>query len=241
MSLIEDIKQHAQDEYPRESCGLVVNIDGVDTYVRCRNLAENPGEQFVMQGEDYADAADRGNVVALVHSHPNASAQPSDADRVMCEASEMTWHIISIGKTDQFEFSDLKTIVPTGWEAPLRGRQFAHGILDCYTLVQDFYKRELHIQLGAYDRQDEWWNKGGDLYSMDRLTAEGFYEVSRDNLQRGDMIIMQIRSPVPNHAGVYLGDGTMLHHMHGRLSDVVPYGGMWTESTRRIVRHRGAK
>jgi hypothetical protein len=52
------------------------------------------------------------------------------------------------------------------------------------------------------------------------------------------MILMQIRSPVTNHAGIYLGDGQMLHHLHGRLSETVPYGGMWAERTRCIVRHR---
>lgn len=72
---------------------------------------------------------------------------------------------------------------------------------------------------------------------MDRLNEEGFFQI-KDEPKRGDIILMNIKSKVPNHAGVYLGDGQMLHHMMNRLSCTVPYGGMWSERTCMIVRHR---
>ncbi|KLB50036.1 Mov34/MPN/PAD-1 family protein, partial [Xanthomonas euvesicatoria] len=88
-------------------------------------------------GEDYAAAEDAGQIVALVHSHPNASAHASDADKAMCEASGLTWHIISVGQVDGVpECGEVQTIQPSGYVAPLVGRQFAHGVLDCYTLVR---------------------------------------------------------------------------------------------------------
>lgn len=237
-STLQAIQAHAVAEYPRECCGLVVATSDGEAYVPCRNLAETPSEHFRLPGDDYAAAEDRGEVVAVVHSHPNAAATPSDADRTMCEASCLRWHIVSVGLDDSGvpAAADLQSIEPSGYLAPLVGRQFVHGVLDCYTLVRDFYGRELGVRLNQYERQDEWWNKGQDLYSMDRLLAEGFQPITGE-LQRGDMILMQIRSTVPNHAGVYLGDGQMLHHMHGRLSERVPYGGMWAERTRYIVRH----
>lgn len=72
---------------------------------------------------------------------------------------------------------------------------------------------------------------------MDRLNAEGFFQI-KDEPKRGDIILMNIRSKVPNHAAVYLGNGQMLHHLHGKLSRTEPYGGMWAERTIYIVRHR---
>jgi proteasome lid subunit RPN8/RPN11 len=238
-STLEAIQAHAVAEYPRECCGLVVAAAAGEQYVRCRNMAETPSEHFRLPGEDYAAAEDLGEVLALVHSHPNAAATPSDADRVMCEVSGLRWHIVSVGQADGVapECPDLQTIDPCGYEAPLVGRQFAHGVLDCYTLVQDFFARELGVVLSQYERDDDWWEKGQQLYSMDRLRAEGFQPIEGD-MQRGDMILMQIRAAVPNHAGVYLGDGQMLHHLHGRLSERVPYGGMWAERTCYVVRHK---
>ncbi len=238
-STLQAIQAHAVAEYPRECCGLVVATAAGEQYLPCRNTAETPSEHFRLPGEDYAAAEDQGEVLALVHSHPNAAATPSEADMVMCEQRGITWHIVSVGQVagEPPECADLQTIVPSGFAAPLVGRQFAHGVLDCYTLVRDFYARDLGVQLAQYERDDKWWEKGQDLYSMDRLQAEGF-ELATGELQRGDMILMQIRSPVPNHAGVYLGDGQMLHHMQGRLSERVPYGGMWAERTRYVVRHR---
>ncbi len=238
LTTLQAIQAHATAEYPKESCGLVVATATGEEYFPCRNTATTPSEHFRLPAEDYALAEDRGELLALVHSHPDAPAAPSDADRVQCEASGLRWHIISVGQVDGLpECGDLRTIAPSGYVAPLIGRQFAHGVLDCYTLVQDFYLRELGIRLGHYERQDDWWAKGEQLYSLDRLRAEGF-DLVADEPQRGDLILMQIRSTVPNHAGVYLGDGLMLHHLHGRLSDRVPYGGYWAERTCYIVRHR---
>lgn len=172
----------------------------------------------------------------------------------MCEQSGLTWHILSIGQVDgRADFGELRTIQPNGYVVPLLGRQFAHGILDCYSLVQDFYAREMGIRLSDYTRDDDWWHHGQDLYSLDRLRAEGF-ELIDGPMRRGDMILMQIRcKDVANHAGIFLGDtglseapnlhpvpNAMLHHLYGRLSERVSYGGMWAQATRYIVRHKEA-
>jgi cell wall-associated NlpC family hydrolase len=48
---------------------------------------------------------------------------------------------------------------------------------------------------------------------------------------------MQVASPVPNHAAVYLGDGLILHHLQGRLSSRDVYGGYWQKVTTHALRH----
>ncbi|KWW37899.1 hypothetical protein AU374_01678 [Cupriavidus metallidurans] len=223
------VREHAQRDYPREACGLVVIVKGRERYVPCRNVAAGT-EHFVMPAEDYAAAEDLGEVIALVHTHPDAPATPSEADRVSCEGSGLPWHILS------WPADDLQSIEPVGYQAPLVGREFAHGVLDCYALIRDWYRRERGIELLDFERRDNWWNRGDDLY-MQHYAEAGFVVVSQDHPEQGgDVILMQLRSKVPNHAAIYLGDGLMLHHQHGRLSSRDVYGGYWQEITRCVLR-----
>src|SRR5690625_3594068 len=82
---------HAEFEYPREACGLVVDDD---IYHPCRNTAREGGDNFRLEPRDYAAAEARGQVTAVVHSHPDASCHPSPSDRVACEASGLPWHVV---------------------------------------------------------------------------------------------------------------------------------------------------
>lgn len=248
---LRDVTRHAVAAYPQECCGLLVRIGGRLKYLACRNLASS-GDQFKLCPEDYAAAEDAGEVVAVVHSHPDAPATASEADRVGCEASGLPWHILEVRRDDagQVLAGELVTITPSGYRAPLVGRPFFHGVLDCLTLVQDFYAREFGIELPQYEREDEWWNKGQDLY-MQHYEGAGFYPVSTP--RHGDLILMQYKAPVANHGGIFLADGllksepglypvagALLHHLYGRDSRRDVYGGQWLEATRLILRHKGS-
>lgn len=238
LETLEAAQAHAAKCYPQESCGLIVMAPDGERYVPCDNTHGKPTEHFRLSGEQFAEAEDIGEVKAVVHSHPNASGQPSHADRVQCELSELPWHILSVGMVDgKPTFGTPGYCEPCGFEAPLEGRQFAHGVLDCFTLFKNFLWREYGISVSNYEREDDWWEKGQELYSMERLNAEGFFQIT-DQIRRGDIILMNVRSKVANHAGVYLGDGQMLHHLHGRLSRRDNYGGYWAERTVYIVRHK---
>ncbi len=225
------ILEHARAEYPKESCGLIVlkKKDGV--YIPCRNISEDPA-MFVIHPEDYLAAEKQGQITTIVHSHPDANATPSEADRVACEASGLPWCIVGITNAAPPTWH---TFVPTGYKAPLIGRSFVHGILDCYTLIQDWYFQEVGAHLPHFPRAVEWWKKGDNLY-LDHFGDAGFVEAAGP-LQRGDVILMQVLSDVPNHAAVYLGDDLMLHHLQNRLSAREPYGGYWKKHTAKVVRY----
>jgi proteasome lid subunit RPN8/RPN11 len=221
--------EHARDESPRESCGLLLIRKGREVYRRCRNIGVGT-DQFVIHPEDFAQADVQGHIVGVVHSHPGLPPTPSQADRVACEVSGLPWHIVS------FPSGQWSQIEPSGYVAPLVGREWSHGVLDCYALLRDWFKLERGVELPNFTRFDDWWKRGENLY-LDNFEKVGFAQVKPEEIQMGDCILMQVASPVPNHAAVYLGDGLILHHLQGRLSSRDVYGGYWQKVTTHVIRH----
>lgn len=243
------IRAHAVAEYPRECCGLVVDDDELgEVYQPCRNAApaardgrDRRGDHFILSKADHGLAMGRGEILAVVHSHPDVPARPSQADRVGCEASGLPWYIVRVdGDEEGVATKELELVEPCGYRAPLIGREFSHGVLDCYALVRDWFFQERGIELPDFERRDNWWadGSGDDLY-MQQFKQAGFIIVDREQLQVGDCFIMQVRAKVANHAAVYIGDGMILHHLYARPSRRDIYGGYWEETTRLVVRYKG--
>ncbi len=228
------IVQHAADTYPAECCGLIIAVKRDLEYVRCRNISGNK-DAFVIHPEDYAAAEDAGQILTVVHSHPNTSPKPSQADRVACEASGLPWLIVGYPGDGEPGWSYTE---PSGYQAPLIGRQFSHGVLDCYTLVRDWYARERGITIPDFHRDADWWGKGQSLY-VENFEKAGFTRLEGDP-EPGDAFLMQILSNVPNHAAIYLGDGIILHHLHGRLSCREVWAGYYRKHTTHVLRYTGA-
>lgn len=247
--VIQKAKDHAKAQYPKESCGLIIKTSQGRDYYPCNNKAIRNSD-FIIDPEDYAKAEDLGEILAVVHSHPDASPQPSMADRVSCSLWGLEWLILSYPDVGEY------WLKPDNYQAPLLGREFAHGILDCYTLIKDYYERELAIQLPDFKRDNLWWeNKESHSLYEENFENAGFYKV--DNLsdyQRHDVIIFQVgRTYHPNHAGIYLGDDPnltseetpkvigkpfFLHHLYGGDSKRDIYGFEWNSRKRYLLRHR---
>lgn len=220
---------HAKAVYPREACGLLVIRKGREVYFSCRNIGVGT-DQFVIHPEDYAQADSEGEIVGVVHSHPNLPPTPSQADRVACEASGMPWYIVGV------PIEAWAMIKPSGYVAPLVGRSWSHGVLDCYSLVQDWFEVNRGVMLPSFPRFDEWWKRGENLY-LENFSNVGFVAIDAADIEAGDCFLMQVASPVPNHAAVYLGDGLILHHLQGRLSSRDVYGGYWQKITTHVLRY----
>lgn len=222
---------HAMREAPREACGLLIVERGREIYVPCRNLAVG-SNHFILDPLGYAAAEERGEIVAVIHSHPGAPPEPSQADRVACEASGVPWHIVGLPS------GAWASIEPCGYVAPLVGRTWAHGVLDCYGIVRDYYGQVLGISLPNFAREDEWWLKGQNLY-LDNFAKAGFEEVNPVTLREHDVVLMQIRSQVPNHAAVYVGGNLILHHNTNRLSSRDNYADYYRRHTVKVLRYVG--
>lgn len=238
----EAINSHAAACYPRESCGVIVNRE----YIECQNIADSDSE-FVIDPRDVVRAEAKGKIEAIVHSHPDGSTKPSTFDRLQMPLHRVPWVIVSYPEID------IKVHKPAPYTAPLINREYIHGVLDCFSIVRDYYDRELDIQIDNFERSDKWWERddSADLY-VDNFKSQGFVEV--DDLQRHDVILCRVQpTNFVNHALIYLGsdgqltsessetvigDHLVLHHPYLRRSRREIYGNIWQERTAIIVRHQ---
>ena len=233
--IIEQVIAHANETQPNECCGLVVERNGAREYVRCTNISGDPLNQFVIDPEEYATVEDMGEIVMIAHSHNFIPPFPSEADKMGIEEFGLPWLIVN------YPVGNHTITEPSGYRAPLIGRQFSKGVLDCYALVKDHYSETLGIELPKYERPAV-WHEIGNSYLLDNFRACGLFdEVRLDDLRTNDCILMQIGSTVPSHVAVYTGDNKILHHVIGRLSGYDVYDGFWRKVSTHAFRYVGEK
>lgn len=250
--LTDDVKKQLIEAktalQPQEMCGVIVNDNGLAVFVLMQNKHENKNEFFRLDAKElHAVDTDR-QVIAIVHSHPNASAMPSPLDRASMNEHDLPFVIVGM-------FDDVAIHYPAAF--PLLQRPYIHGKQDCFTIVRDFYKRELAIDINDYARSEYWWQEK-DIESpyLKYLEDEGFFVVEngKANLQYGDVLLCRLgHTYAVNHAMIYLGsktdfksetssafiaDRAVLHHDHGELSRRAVLGVSRLDTCELVVRHK---
>lgn len=225
--------EHAKEVAPLECCALIVNFKGKLKYVKCTNIYHGLNN-FIIKPEDYANAEDLGDIVAVAHSHVSQPARFSKVDLACLNKGNVPWVLYSIlddGILEKYPEHKIEDYL---------NREYVYAVQDCYSIVQDYYIQELEIDLGPPPKQDPLDpTKGAGLYKV--YEEYGFYEIPMKDLQKGDCILMCNNSTEPNHAAIYLGDNVVLHHPAGRLSHRSIYGGYWMKNTWKCIRHKDRK
>jgi len=208
---------HAKVEDPKESVGLLLNVKGKERYYPCNNLSMTSYQCFVLDPVDYVKADSLGEITGIVHSHPVTPPTPSQADLISCENSNLPWHIVN-PKTEKWGYCE-----PSGYKAPLLGREWVWGITDCWSLVRDWYKEEKKIQLRDWERpkNPEDFLKNPMFERCAEATKFKKLEPN-EKLENGDLLFMSIMGNGLNHVAIFL-DGDVLHHLADRLSCREPY------------------
>ncbi|NDV19994.1 hypothetical protein GO013_11230 [Pseudodesulfovibrio sp. JC047] len=218
---------HARAKFPCEACGLVVDSE----YLPRENTADDPLNDFRIAPQAFVAASRKGEVQAVIHSHPKGPDWPSHVDQVEQLRMGLAWGIVPfIGQVPQSPFfwgGDTPI-------APLVGRPFRPVAADCYTLFRDWLRVHRDVVLPDLERSDEWWDGDEDNRFMEGVEAIGFRAVD-DDPKLGDGVLMQVCSSKVNHCGIYVGNGLLLHHLQNRLSREEPYI-RWRKHVRTIIR-----
>ena len=230
---------HARQCYPQESVGLVVVVKGRAKYLPFTNIHPSPTAFFALSPDDYLAAEEQGEVIALVHSHPDFSAQPSSEDLSVHGVSGLEWWIIGLPSGPVAEVET--AVVPRCEKPALYGRRFVTGATDCYALLRDWYQEARGIALPDFARMHDWWSRGENLFSQ--FEKAGFVELPIDaDWQEGDVLLMLLsRNPgnVADHCAVWLAGDRIAHHPIDRLSGIENYSRFYRDRTTLRLRYKG--
>lgn len=208
-----------------EACGVILKDN---RWIPCKNVAEDPYNDFKISPEEFIGIKNIGEVAYIVHSHPDSPCNPSPKDVHVCNVMGIPFLIISYPSMDSF------TLYPE--ITPLLGRSYSFGELDCLQLAMDYYK-ELGLVLPERPIYlDNWDKRGEDYFSLEHITEYwGFRRVA--NRQEGDLLIFSVKSSVGNHCGVYIGKDFFIHHAINRLSCRESLYPMWGKFITGIYRY----
>jgi len=238
----EFIIKHSDEDYPKEACGLLLNTALGITPVRCKNISNSPENNFLISNAESNSYAQMGEIVAFYHSHPENNSM-SEVDKIVSERLKIK-SIMYCNPRKTFEEYE-----PDGHFIALTNRPFILGILDCLTLVQDYYQFKLNINLPDFKhayRNVDWLNNPEivEKYNNKNSTElknyflnNGFSEVKQIKLH--DVILMsayQIKCPI--HCVISIGSGEVLHHPAQSHSRKEPYTQALKKREMFIMRHK---
>jgi proteasome lid subunit RPN8/RPN11 len=228
---IDELSRGILNNYPEESCGFVLKDD---TIVFCYNLADDPEKAFKINPADYIKYS--GEIKYIFHSHcvdPRKGKTldprtPSVADMTGQKVSGIPWLIFA---TEGWVVSEPIELPRTPSNDYLN-RPFIWFINDCYTLVQDYYKFELGIELKPYILHDYTAVRKSDRVFEEFIEEYGFKESPNlDDLQNGDLFIIDNSGFTENHLAIY-HEGSILHQ--GLLSCKEPIENYMYQIKRRL-------
>lgn len=212
----EFIKSQSLEEKPNEACGLILSSD---TVIPAINEAHKPQKRFLIspgQLNNILEKHENNQIKAVYHSHLN-NPNFTNLDTWLSEGLEVPLILYNI-KNNSFNI-----YTPYKKNLKLEGRPYIPGIIDCFKLVRDYYKRFLNIDIPDLQHPvrslpvisfktetlNYYYKHGYDDFAK-FFTQNGFKRVN--DLQEHDIIIARPKNmDAPVHCLVYLGNNEVLH------------------------------
>jgi len=233
---LEEITAYCKSVFPEEACGVITVSEGNYKFHPCPNVSlEDKTGNFTIHPLDFAKAADSGEVVAVVHSHTQHPTVFSNIDRAYQRKQGIPWLLIGLMN------ENVETVWLEGSKEvlPLYGRNYVWHVTDCYSFVRDWYKSEMGIALPDFQRKENFWKDGQEIY-LDNFEQAGFVEVPAHTMQYGDVLLMQLAGNITSHGAIYLGNNVIGHHLPKRLSSKDVLGQFYIQRITKVVRHKEA-
>lgn len=222
----KEIKDHAISEVPNEVNGLILRIEDNYQVYRCKNLSYTPNEHAILSPIDYINAENIGQIVGYYHSQKNSGASLIDN---LTSISHNIYSIIYCWENDTFYVIEpnLKNYL---------FQDFQIGQNDCFSLVKNYYKEELNIELSDYNRGNNWYIK--DPYLISRsFENEGFREIDMDDMRLHDVILFGDEDDIV-HLAIYQKNKMILHHPRGNKSCIEYLNHHYIKRISKVIRHK---
>ena len=221
------IKELSLQNSSEEICGLILFKDSKYIVHQCENISYHKTENAILNPMDYIKASRIGKIVAHFHSHPT-SDKPSFLD-YLSATNHNLYSIIYSLKSNKFYIIEPKLL-------EYLNADYKCGISDCYSLIRNYFDKELNIKLNDYNRGDNWWEKEPNLI-IDNLKNEGAVEIEYKDLKVNDLILFSFNG-VLSHFSIYLGGGMILHHPIGDKSIISELNDSLKRRISKVIRHK---
>lgn len=232
----EAIKQEALSSPLEEVCGFIYfNLSlSCKCLHRCTNSTLSKGDFFSISPLDYVRASEKGEILAVYHSHINENIEFSLSDRINANNHDMPFILYNIKKDIFNEY------LPNDYVNPYVGREFTYGKSDCFSLIKDYYAKELSIEIidNFTNRTEKWFEENSNAF-FDGWKRDNpkFYLVTEP--QKHDLLLFNYFRMIkaPHHLGIYLGDNIFLHHPRNKYSIIERYSDNFIKRTMHILRY----
>lgn len=202
----ENIKKLSK-ETDNECCGFILSNNNV---VPCLNVSPVPQKYFSISPSDYLRAVKIGKIEFVYHSH-NKNPDFSEYDKLNLYNQKLRG-ILYCKEADSF-----KIFVPESYKNPYIGKKFEIGTSDCLSLVIEYYKNELKIELPNIERGEGWYTKNSDIISHN---IPPFLKKTEEFKKHNIVVFDMLGNGKPCHFGIYLENDLILHHPRHRLSTI---------------------
>jgi proteasome lid subunit RPN8/RPN11 len=92
-NLLQKMEDHAQNESPKEACGILAGLESqVEKVYLCKNVSANPTSHYAIAPDELIDVFNEIeksglDIIGFYHSHPGGPHGPSNVDHATA-----TWH-----------------------------------------------------------------------------------------------------------------------------------------------------